>query len=251
MMNQLPEQPIQILIIEDDPISAESMVLTLEEFGFGIKGVAHSVETALVLLNRESFDIALVDIDLNGSRSGIEIGIMLHNLYHLPFIFITGISDNAIIAEAVKAKPAAYLQKPASPATLFACIQTAIQNFDTRKEATYKQHNDADFFFIKTRNKLKRIEWKDVVVLRSADNYTIITLVDKTEYYLRSSLAMTLKFQIPAQLQTNFIQANRGEAVQLSFVTEVIEEEIITSVKKITISPSYMKEVKQRLKILG
>ncbi|MDE3143773.1 MAG: response regulator, partial [Bacteroidota bacterium] len=218
---------------------------------FGIKGVAHSVETALTLLNRESFDIALVDIDLNGSRSGIEIGTMLHNLYRLPFIFITGISDKTIIAEAVKAKPAAYLQKPASPATLFACIQTAIQNFNEQKEAAYKQHNEADFFFIKTRNKLKRIEWKEVVVLCSSDNYTILTLTDKIEYYLRSSLAMTLKFQIPAHLQSNFMQVNRAEAVQLSFVTEVIEEEIITSVKKIIISPSFIKEVKQRLKILG
>lgn len=250
-MEQVAEQPIQILIIEDDPISAESMVLTLEEFGFSIKGVAHSVETALVLLNRESFDIALVDIDLNGSRSGIEIGTMLYNMYRIPYIFITGISDKLIIAEAVKAKPAAYLQKPASPATLFASIQSAIQNYTAKQEPAFKSKTEADFFFIKNRNKLKRIDWKDVVVLTSSDNYTILSLVDKTEYYIRSSLAMTLKFQIPASLQNNFLQVNRSEVVQLAYITEIIEEEIITPLKKIAITASFMKEVKQRLKILG
>lgn len=250
-MEQTAEQPIQILIIEDDPISAESMVLTLEEFGFSIKGVAHSVETSLILLNRESFDIALVDIDLNGSRSGIEIGNLLHNMYRIPYIFITGISDKSIITEAVKAKPAAYLQKPASPATLFACIQSAIQNYTTKQDPSYKSQFEADFFFIKNRSKLKRIDWKDVVLLTSSDNYTILSLIDKTEHYIRSSLAMTLKFQIPVSLQNSFLQVNRSEVVQVSFISEIIEEEIITPIKKIAITSSFMKEVKQRLKILG
>lgn len=250
-MELTPEQPIQILIIEDDPISADSMELTLQEFGFTIKGVAHSVETALALLNRETFDIALVDIDLNGTKSGIEIGLILTNLYHIPFIFITGLSDRSVIEEAVKAKPSAYLQKPSSPATLFACIQTALQNFNSFKEPQLSSQKNTDFFFIKTRNKLKRIDWKDVVLLTSADNYTILTLIDKSEHYIRSSLAMTLKFQIPIPLQKNYIQANRSEVVQINFISELVEEELITPIRNLTITKSYIKAVKQQLNIIG
>lgn len=244
-------QPIEILIIEDDPISAESIVLSLSEFGFKISGVAHSIESALILLNREQFDIVLVDIDLNGTKSGIEIGRMLTNLYHLPFIFITGSSDKNIIEEAITAKPAAYLQKPTSSATLFACIQNALQNFNVSKEASLQQAKFADFFFVKTRNKLKRIDWKDVVLLTSADNYTIITLIDKTEYFIRSSLIMTLKLQIPHSFQKNFVQVNRSEVVQLSYVTELIDEEIITAIKKISITKSYLKTLKEQLNIMS
>ncbi len=250
-MEQTETQPIQILIIEDDPISADSMVAILDSFGFIIKGVAHTIEMALHLLNKENFDIALVDIELNGSKSGLEIGTMLNNLYRLPYIFITGFSDIEIIKEAVKSNPAAYLQKPISPATLFACIQTAIQNFNTEQQASAKENNNADFFFIKVRNKLKRIEWKNVVLLTSSDNYTVLTLIDKTEYYLRSSLAMTIKFQIPKHLQQCFLQVNRAEVVQLNFITEIFEEEIITPIKKVIITKSFLKEVKQKLKIVG
>ncbi len=247
----MTDQPIELLIIEDDPISAESLELTLKEFGFVIKGIAHSVETALILLNRENFDIALVDIDLNGTTSGIEIGKILTNLYHLPFIFITGLTERSVIDDAVKAKPAAYLQKPASPATLFACIQTAIQNYNSLKDSSLQNPKNVEFFFIKTRNKLKRIEWKDVVLLTSADNYTILTLVDKTEHYIRSSLAMTLKFQIPSSLQKNFVQVNRSEVVQLNYITELVEEEIITPIKKVLITKSFLKNVKQQLNIVS
>lgn len=250
-MNPETLQNIQVLIIEDDPLTAESMRLALEEFGFVIKGVAHNVETALHFLNNENIDIALVDIFLNGTKSGIEIGTLLTNLYRIPYIFITGVADTAIIAEAVKAKPAAYLLKPANPASLFACIQTALQNFSSNQPAVFNKPQEADFFFVKQRNKLKRIEWKEVVTITSADNYTILTLHDKTEHYLRSTLAMTLKFQLPKHLQDSFMQVNRGEVVQINYITEIIDDEIITPVKKIIITKSFVKEVKAKLNILS
>ena len=243
-------QEIQILIIEDDPITADSMQLMLREFGFTIKGIVHTLEAALRFLNKETFDIALVDIDLNGSNSGIEIGTMIHSLYRLPFIFITGLSDKAIIAEAIKANPAAYLVKPSNAATLFACIQTAIQNFSNKQVGSLQQHQQTGFFFIKTRNKLKRVEWKDVVLLSSADNYTVFTFQDKSEHYIRSSLAMTLKYQVPKHLQENFLQVNRSEAVQLAFISEIEEDEMVTTLKKVSITKAYLKDVKERLNIL-
>lgn len=250
-MENFSFQEIQILIIEDDPITAHSMSLMLKEFGFGIKGIAHTLEAAISFLNKEQFDIALVDIDLNGTRSGIEIGTMINNLYRLPFIFITGITDATIITEAIKANPAAYLVKPPNAATLFACIQTAIQNYNNKQTAVLNAKQEASFFFIKTRNKLKRLEWKDIVMLSSADNYTVITLVDKSEYYIRSSLAMTLKFQIPQFLQDNFLQVNRSEAVQINYITQIEEDEIVTSIKSLGITKAFAKDIKQRLKILG
>lgn len=250
-MDAETHQNIQVLIIEDNPITSDSMQLALQEFGFVIKGIAHNVETALHVLNRENIDIALVDIYLNGTKGGIEIGTLLTNLYRIPFIFITGMSDTAIITEAVKAQPAAYLLKPANPATLFACIQTALQNFSNKQSAVFNKQQETDFFFVKLRNKLKRIEWKDVVTIASADNYTVLTLKDRTEHYLRSTLAMTLKFQIPKHLQDDFIQVNRGEVVQIKFITEIIDDEIITPVKKIIITKSFVKEVKLKLNILS
>lgn len=244
-------EEIEILIIEDDPLTAESTSLLLQEFGFTVKAVANTVESALSNLTKTTFDIALVDIDLNGKQSGIELGTIITNQFHIPFIFITGITDADVIAEAVKAKPAAYLVKPPNAATLFACIQNAIQNFETKQVATNNINTPTNFFFMKTGNKLKKVFWDEIVVLSSSGNYTILTTKDKTEHYLRSSLAMTLKFQIPQTHQPNFLQLSRSEAVQINYITEIEEDEIITPIKRISLSKTYIKEIKERLNILN
>lgn len=62
---------------------------------------------------------------------------------------------------------------------------------------------------------------------------------------------MTLKFQIPQTLQQNFMQLSRSEAVQINFVTEIDEEEIVTPVKRVPLSKGFAKEIKQRLNILN
>ncbi len=244
-------EEIEILIIEDDVLTAESTRLLLQEFGFSVKAIANTIEAALGFLNKESFDIVLVDIDLYGKQSGIEIGSIISNQFHIPFIFITGITDAEIIAEAVKAKPAAYLVKPPNAATLFACIQTAIQNFSVQQVATANTTTVTDFFFIKTGQKLKKVFWNEVVLLSSTGNYTMLTTQDKTEHYLRSSLAMTLKFQIPQTLQQNFLQLSRSEAVHVNFITEIDEEEIVTPVRRVPLSKGFAKEIRQRLNILN
>lgn len=241
---------IEILIIEDDALTAESTGMLLEEFGFTVKAIADSVESAISFLNNNTFDIALVDIDLNGKRSGIEIGSMISKQFHIPFIFVTGITDTAVIAEAVKAKPAAYIVKPPNPETLFACIQTAIQNFTTQQVATTVADSQPDFFFTKLGNSFKKIYWKEIAVLAATGNYTLLTTENNSEYYLRSSLSTTLKFQIPLSLQDNFLQISRSEAVQINYITEIIEEDIITPVKRLSMSKNYIKDIKNRLNIL-
>lgn len=241
---------IEILIIEDDALTAESTGMLLDEFGFTVKAIADSIESAISLLNKQSFDIALVDIDLNGKKSGIEIGSMINKQFHIPFIFVTGITDTSIIAEAIKARPAAYLVKPPNPETLFACIQNAIQNFSTQQVATNFTENQTDFFFTKIGNSFKKIYWKDIALLSATGNYTLLTTENNSEYYLRSSLSTTLKLQIPLSLQDNFLQINRSEAVQINYITEMVEDDIVTPVKRLNVSKNYIKDIKARLNIL-
>jgi len=241
---------IEILMIEDDALTAESTAMLLEEFGFTVKAIADSVESAISYLNKNSYDIALVDIDLNGKKTGIEIGSMISKQFHIPFIFVTGLTDKDVITEAVKAKPAAYLVKPPNAETLFACIQTAIQNFSTQQVATTVTETQTDFFFTKIGNSFKKIYWKDIVVLSATGNYTLLTTETNNEYYLRSSLSTTLKLQIPPSLQDSFLQISRSEAVQINYITEMIDDDIVTPVKRLNVSKNFIRDIKSRLNIL-
>lgn len=250
MYNELTK-PIQIQIIEDDPITADSLATILTELGYTIKTISTTVESAVQFLNKEVVDIALVDIHLHGTNSGINIGALLHNQYQIPYIFMTGISDRQTISDAIKSNPAAYLIKPASPATIFATIQTALQNFSFKENPEPNKSNNSGYFFIKFRNRLRRIDWKEVVLLTSSDNYTILTLLDGYNFPIRSTLKMTKQFLIPKHLCSQFMQVNRKQIVQLPYITAIANNEVITPLKPIVATGKFIEDLKSKVRIIG
>ena len=244
---------ISVLVIEDEEIWANEIQLMLKELGFNVAAVINNVEDALTAIRTSDFDIALLDIHLNGKNSGLELGNMLFNIFHKPFIFITS-SDTHSLAEAVKSNPSAYLIKPANKASLFVTIQSAIQNFNSQKKPQgfleYKE-SEVSHFFIKQANYFKKIEWKNVWYLSSEKNYTKAVLKDNEQGYLfRSSIQKTINNIIPANIKTLFVQINRSEVMNISFIEELHGNQLITSFGKFMISETYMDAVKKKLNIV-
>lgn len=242
-----------VLIIEDEELWAKSLSANLDDFGFTISGIATDFESAIKELNKANYDIVLLDIHLDGKESGIELGRMVRNLYRKPFIFITASYDAQTAQVAVASQPSGYLTKPVHPASLFATIQAAIHNFSENAGSAYFQQVDAQpSFFVKQGEKYKKLFWEDIVCLRSEKNYTgLLNAEDNNTYFIRSTLPKTLRFLIPQPLQKNFIQINRSEAVQLSFINELIKDEVKTPFGQFVVTESNLKELKERLHIIG
>ena len=64
----------RIRVVEDDPIIAEDIALTLEDLGYRIAGKAPDAEQALRLLEDTLPDLVLLDIDLGGGQNGVQLG---------------------------------------------------------------------------------------------------------------------------------------------------------------------------------
>ena len=247
------QDEIAVLIIEDEALWAESLKVNLDDFGFAITGMASDFESAVSALNQRNYDIVLLDIHLNGRESGIELGRMIHQLYQKPFIFITASYDAQTARAAVTAHPSAYLTKPVQPASLFVTIQTAIQNFTSQVTAlSPKEASNNASFFVKQGDRYKKVDWKDVVCLRSEKNYTgVLSAADGATSYIRSTLPKTLRYLVPSALQPNFIQVNRGEVVQISYILELSRDEVKTAFKNFTVTEGYLKELKEKLRIVS
>lgn len=246
------DSEISVLIIEDEEIWVKSLKLMLAEFGLKVAGTASNAEDALSLFSTASYDLILMDINLNGKTSGLELGRVVNRVYHKPFIFISA-NEGHTLEATIDARPAAYLSKPFHPASLYFAIQNAIRNFDTQDMETWTAGNEHDTtFFVKHGSKYKKIDWRDVVYLSAGKNYiSIFNSVDKTEYYIRSSLQKTLQFIIPKELQGGFVQVNRSEIVQFSYIREVMNNEVKTDFKNFPVSDTYSKELRARLKIIS
>lgn len=77
-----------VLIVEDEMIIALDLEQTLLAAGFTTVGPVRSVEAALPLIEGGAFDVALVDLELQGSLATPVVQ-RLREL-GIPFAFITG-----------------------------------------------------------------------------------------------------------------------------------------------------------------
>jgi len=84
---------MKVLIIEDDQIIILYLKRELIRNGYKVVGVSDNAEEGIKLIGNFNPDLVLLDIGLQGSLDGIELGLKLKNQYQIPFVFITGNAD--------------------------------------------------------------------------------------------------------------------------------------------------------------
>ncbi|MBK8851969.1 MAG: response regulator transcription factor [Saprospiraceae bacterium] len=118
--------PKNILIVEDEPAIAQDIAFNLEDNGFAIAGIAHNSERALDLLYTKQVDLAILDINIAGTKTGIGLAKIINDKYKIPFIYLTSFSDPETVKEAVDTLPHGYLVKPFKDSDLAPVIFIAL-----------------------------------------------------------------------------------------------------------------------------
>lgn len=102
-------EALTLLVVEDDPDAAASLTELLTEAGHNVVGPFHSAAAAEAAAALHSIDAALLDINLSGAMTGVELAEVLTNRWAVRVIFISGdvaaAARNADIAEALVLKP--------------------------------------------------------------------------------------------------------------------------------------------------
>jgi DNA-binding response OmpR family regulator len=107
------DEQTRILVVDDDPILREfaSVYLTTP---MSAVALAADASTALELLAREQFDIALIDIDMPG-MDGFELVECIRGqdkLRNLPIVMVTGREDIVSIDRAYAVGATSFVTKP-------------------------------------------------------------------------------------------------------------------------------------------
>jgi CheY-like chemotaxis protein len=79
-----------VLLVEDEAITAFDLMAEFELRGHVVLGPTREFEGALSLTHAQRPDIALVDINLNGSPVGLRIAATLTHQMDIPVVFLTG-----------------------------------------------------------------------------------------------------------------------------------------------------------------
>ncbi|WP_315788630.1 hybrid sensor histidine kinase/response regulator [Fischerella sp. JS2] len=126
----MPEQPIKVLLVEDNP----GDVRLLQEFLWDVTTAqfqlipVERLDQTLKLLNQESFDVILLDLSLPDSQ-GLETFITLHHQAPaIPIIVLTGLDDENLALRAMQEGAQDYLVKgQVSGDLLVRCMRYAIE----------------------------------------------------------------------------------------------------------------------------
>ena len=73
------QNPLRILVVEDEALVARDLHHTLSGAGYEVTGVCRTGEEALEAVQRQQPDVVLMDIHLEGIMDGVEAaGILVH-----------------------------------------------------------------------------------------------------------------------------------------------------------------------------
>jgi two-component system, LytTR family, response regulator LytT len=229
------DNPIQVLIVEDEALIAETIKMMLQDFGYEISATCYTYEAASLAIKETTFDLLLTDIDLGKGTnecSGLQLAELLKQTKQCPFIFLTAFSDAITVKKAATLLPSAYLVKPINAANVYAAVQIAIENFKTLNPATHLSsapEEELDYFFVKLGQKMIKILWADVYHMEAIKNYVKIkTTTNAAGVLLRSSLQQVLGNMVPASFKNKFIKINRSEAIARNIITAFGGGEVAT-----------------------
>ncbi|MCX6317167.1 MAG: response regulator transcription factor [Bacteroidetes bacterium] len=119
---------IKVLIVEDEPLIAKNIGMYLNNNDFEVSGIAYDSEEAFYQLKRQQPDFAILDINLESEKDGIEIAEYINQHHFIPFVYLTSYSDKETIERAKKTNPAGFIVKPFNEKTLYATIEIALSN---------------------------------------------------------------------------------------------------------------------------
>src|SRR5688572_8117718 len=114
-MESSGQEPIKVLLVEDDDEYARLLRWFLEEAGGGdtrfMEAHARRLEKAVDLLDHARFDVILLDLSLPDS-SGLATLDAVHACNpRVPIVVLTGVDDEAIAMKAVRSGAQDYLIK--------------------------------------------------------------------------------------------------------------------------------------------
>ncbi|MCB9252509.1 MAG: response regulator [Flavobacteriales bacterium] len=238
---------IKIGIVEDDLLMSQLISNTLINLGYNITSVASNYDDAIKMIENEKPDILLLDIYLEGDKSGIDVAETLNKKYNLPFIFLTANAGKETLEQAKKVNPPAFLVKPFNNNDLYASIEICLNNFlkPPVSRADNSEYFNKDFVFIKDGYYFYKIKFNDIYFIES-DHVYINIFTNAKKMTVRSSLGHFLD-NINKEA---FVKVHRSYAVNLNHIDSISTDHLMIKGHKVPTSKKYREEVLARFQVI-
>lgn len=243
---------VKILIVEDELIIAEDMRTMLAKMSYDVLGVAMDYHEAIGLLKTTQPDLILLDVNLNGTKDGVDLAHEINQTFKIPFIYTTSYADGATIERAKATHPINYLVKPFKQEQLFTTIEMALHrlaSLENTSVASEPESNDTfiikDALFIKDKFKYTKLNIHEILWIKSDGNYLEIKTLHKDEL-IRATLSNFIE-RLNSQV---FFKTHKSYIVNLNYMTNLEHNFVTIQQTKIPIAKNYYDVLVQKLNVV-
>ena len=234
-----------ILIIEDNQITAYEIAEILRQSGYHITDMVMYGEDAIKSARKNPPDLALVDISLKGKMDGIETVRILKTIKDFPIIYLTG---EAQITDAVKeTRPANYLHKPVAPDNLLRAVDLALHTFDNSDQAQAYVVRDS-FYLLGGKNLYERVPLTEILWVEANGAFVIIKTT-KTSYKIAINLTTFMrKYNTIIKsnnLPNTLVRIRNSHVINLNHVTAFNNTDVYIKDNGFSISKTYCPDFAQ------
>jgi DNA-binding LytR/AlgR family response regulator len=237
---------MKILVVEDEMIISEDIRWMLEERNYTVTDQAVDYDDAIQSIENNPPDLVLLDINLKGAKTGIDVAVSLNEKLNIPFIYTSSLGDKTTIDLAKATNPSAYLVKPFKEEQLMVAIEIAISNFDKKINTKHQEgvaiYNDA--IFVKDKHKIVKVFLTDIMYLKKCENYLDIYTAEE-----RFTVRSTINGFIDSLGFNKLYRIHKSYAVNLDFVSGMTQNSIMLDQIEVPLSKSYAIDLKSKLRI--
>lgn len=229
---------LRCIIIDDEPVARRLLKEYIEDIPFlELAGEAENPLKAQVILDRESIDLVLLDINMP-KVTGIEF---LQSSRSLPMVIMT----TAYVEYALDGftlDVLDYLVKPFSFSRFLKACNKAKEYDQMKTQAKNNVGIDGNHFFVKCNGRIEKVLYDDLLYVEAALNYVILhTTNNKMIVYL------TIKGIIEHLPGTLFIKVHKSFIVNKHKISSIEGNTIHIGKIEIPISQNYHEDVMKGL----
>jgi DNA-binding LytR/AlgR family response regulator len=245
------DNPVKILIVEDEMIIGANISLQLTTLGYEVTGIIPRGEEALEHIRQNQPDIVLLDIQLKGILDGVQIAQLMQTEFDIPIIYLTANGDEANFNRAKATNPHAFISKPFKKLDLKHAIELVINRRQAdRADEVSPPGGDSTFvltdcIFVRHREKMIKVNIQDILFIEAERNYCRIIAKDK-EYLL----VMTLKEMDEKLPARHFLRVHRSFIINISKIEEITVSQVLIAKKHIPVSSDLRNQLLQRIRKL-
>ncbi len=127
----------QILVVEDESITALDIQRTLQDMGYDVPCTVASGEEAIQKAHENKPDLVLMDVVLAGQMNGIEAAEQICSRLKIPVLYVSASVNKEMLEKNGKNEPLDLIAKPFDEKQLKDAIESAIKENKHNKQVNH------------------------------------------------------------------------------------------------------------------